>query len=260
VVLDGRLRGGGQDAQVRLASGGGQGTPVTSRDEPDHPRENQSGIAVELSAKEDGRVTSDIYVWSAPRDLDADAAQELIRDWEAAGGEPAASPFEPSTDVGWFHRELTKDHPRIDVRSDAIPNPSRLPIVLAANNEPPARVVAINLPRDEIAALREIVEDVYSLAVKYDLVVYEPGRAAIHQPNREMAEYASATFWPRGAIRTLVAIAVGVVVAVVAWSLAVPLVSGGVALFAAFMVAIFVITLVAEGRKAFNARRDQPPA
>ena len=61
-------------------------------------------------------MTSDIYVWSAPRDLDADAAQELIRDWEAAGGDPAASPFEPSTDVGWFHRELMKDHPRIEYR------------------------------------------------------------------------------------------------------------------------------------------------
>ena len=53
----------------------------------------------------------DIYVWAAPRDLDADAAAELIATWEAGGGDPAHAPFEPSTDIGWFHRELMKDLP-----------------------------------------------------------------------------------------------------------------------------------------------------
>ena len=38
----------------------------------------------------------DLYVWSEPRDLDADAAEALVRTWQAAGGDPAASPFEPS--------------------------------------------------------------------------------------------------------------------------------------------------------------------
>jgi hypothetical protein len=202
-------------------------------------------------------VTSDLYVWAAPRDLDADAAGELVRGWESAGGDPAQSPFEPSTDIGWFHRELMKDLPWLDVVSDAVPNPSRVPIVLSGEDEPPARVIAIRLPRDDPDRLREALEDVYSLALKYDTVIFEPGRGAIHRPNPEMAAHASATFWPRDAIRTVVAIVIGLAVAIGAWMLGIPLVSGGIALFAAFMVGIFVFTLVTEARNAVG-RRDGP--
>ena len=201
-------------------------------------------------------MTFDIYVWAAPRDLDADAAGELIRDWEDRGGDPAASPFEPSSDIGWFHRELRKDLPWLDVTSDAIPNPSKLPIVLSPDSEPPARVIAIRLPRDDAAAVREAVEDVYDLAVKYDTVVYEPHRGALRLPNEEMAEYASATFWPKGAIRTVVAIVIGLGVIALAWALGIPLLSGVLALVALFMVGIFVFTLVAEGGKALKRRAD----
>ena len=47
---------------------------------------------------------------------------------------------------------------------------------------------------------------------------------------------------------------IGVAVAVGAWVVGVPLLSGLVALFAAFMVAIFVFSLVVEGRKAMKSR------
>ena len=70
----------------------------------------------------------DIYVWASPRELDADAAGELVAAWEAAGGDPTRAPFDPSTDIGWLHRELMKDLRALDVTSDAIPNTSRLPI------------------------------------------------------------------------------------------------------------------------------------
>ena len=197
----------------------------------------------------------DIYVWSAPRDLDADAAGELVQGWEGAGGDPARSPFEPSTDVGWFYRELTKDMPDLDAMSDGEPSRSNKPIWLATEDAQLARIVGINVPRNDPELAQEVLEEVYSLAVKYDVVVFEPGRGAIHLPQVEMGEYASATFWPRGAIRTIVAIVIGVAVAVVAWLLGIPLLSGAVALFAAFMVAIFVFTLIVEGRNALG-RRD----
>ena len=202
----------------------------------------------------------DIYVWALPRELDADAAGELVAAWEAAGGDPTRAPFDPSTDIGWFHRELMKDLPALDVTSDAIPNPSRLPIVLSTDDEPPARIIAIRLPRDD-SARREAIEEVYSLATKYDAIVYDPARGVIHEPNREMAEYASATFWPAGAIRTLVALAVGLVVAGIAWQVGVPLLSGVISLFALFMVGIFGFTLVAESRKrlAKGKSQDRPP-
>ena len=197
----------------------------------------------------------DIYVWAAPRDLEADAARALVTRWEASGGDPAQAPFEATTDIGWFHRELMKDFPSLEVKSDVIPSRSRLPMVLSPDDEAPARVIAIRLPREGANAREEVLAEVYSLATKYDTIVYEPGRGAIHQPNREMAEHASATFWPSGAIRTVVAIVIGVAVAVIAWQVGLPLLSGGVALFALFMVGIFGFTLVVEARKALGRRR-----
>jgi hypothetical protein len=199
-------------------------------------------------------VSFDIYVWAMPRDLDADAARDLIRGWEDGGGDPAASPFAPSSDVGWFYRELTKDMPDVDARSDGEPSQSRMPIWLATEEEQLARVVGINVPRGDPEAAADLLEEVYGLAVKYDVVVFEPARGAIRLPQVEMGEYASATFWPNGAIRTVVAIVIGLAVAAVAWAVGIPLLSGGVALFALFMVGIFVVTLVAEARKALGRR------
>jgi hypothetical protein len=199
-------------------------------------------------------VKYDVYVWAAPHDLDADAAADAVGAWEAAGGDPAQSPFEPSTDIGWFRRELQNSIPSLEVSSDAIPKASRVPIVLSAEDEPPARVIAIRLPRDDAAGLRDAIEEIYSLALKYDTIVYEPARGVIHQPNVEVGEYASATFWPRQALRTVVAIVIGLAVAIGAWQIGIPLLSGGVALFALFMVAIFVVALVSEGRKALGRR------
>lgn len=204
----------------------------------------------------------DIYVWAAPRDLDADAAAELVRGWEAAGGNPAQSPFEPSTDVGWFYRELTKDLPGVDAASDGEPSRTTKPIWLAIEPDQHVRVVGINLPRNSPEQAREVLEEVFGLAVKYDVVVYEAAPGAIHLPHVEMGELASATFWPRGAIRTVVAIVIGVAVAVGAWLVGLPILSGLVAAFALFMVGIFVFTLIAEGARALGRRRerdDQPP-
>ncbi len=53
----------------------------------------------------------DLYVWKTPRDIDADGAAALVERWQAAGGDPAASPFESTTDIGWFHRELMPGSP-----------------------------------------------------------------------------------------------------------------------------------------------------
>src|SRR4029450_2821804 len=88
-----------------------------------------------------------LYAWSAPRDLDADGAAALVASWEQAGGDPATRLFEPTTDVGWFHRELTKDAPGLDASSDAVPNPSTRPVWLSGENEPKAMGVAIQVAR-----------------------------------------------------------------------------------------------------------------
>ena len=41
-------------------------------------------------------MTFDLYIWKSPRDLDGEAAEALVASWQAAGGDPATSPFEPS--------------------------------------------------------------------------------------------------------------------------------------------------------------------
>ncbi len=47
-------------------------------------------------------MTFDFYIWKSPRDLDTDQTETLLTTWHEDGSEFAKSPFEPSTDVGWF--------------------------------------------------------------------------------------------------------------------------------------------------------------
>jgi hypothetical protein len=65
-----------------------------------------------------------------------------------------------------------------------------------------------------------------------------------------MAAHASATFWPAGAIQAAVAGGVGGVIAVVAWFLDIPLLSGILVVVGGFLVVMAVYTFIHEGRKA----------
>jgi hypothetical protein len=197
----------------------------------------------------------DLYAWKSPRDLDADRAEALVERWQAACGDPGTSPFEPSTDVGWFYRELMKDVPELEASSDAFPNPSTAPIWVATTTESPARVVSIRLSP---ATLREGLESIFSLAVKYDLVVFDARSRRIHLPLEEMAAHASATFWPAGAIQAGVAGGIGGVIAVAAWFLGIPLLSGVLVVVGGFMFVMAVYTFIHEGREAASKDRGNP--
>jgi hypothetical protein len=204
-------------------------------------------------------VTFDLYAWKSPRDLDADAIEALLEEWQAAGGDPATSPFEPSSDVGWFYLELTKDEPELGASSDALPSTSKTPIWLGTTPDPPpARVVRIPLTAETQA---DVLDFVYGLAAKYDLVVYDPRNRGIHLPLEELADYASATFWPGGAIQAAVAGGIGLVIAIVAWFLGIPVLSGIAIVIGGFLFVMAVYTFIHEGRKAMKARRagGEPP-
>ena len=205
-------------------------------------------------------MTFDLYAWASPRDLDTDRAAELIQGWLDAGGDPASSPFEPSTDVGWFYRELIADAPDLETATDAVPTGRSGPIWMSAGaDEPPARVVAMRIPPgtpwDELDAI-------LGLATKYDLQLFDARDRRLHRPLDEMAAYASATFWPAGAIRAGVAGAVGALIAGIAWVLGIPILSGILVIVGAFLVLMSVLTFVHEGRKAMQSRggRPLPPA
>jgi hypothetical protein len=198
-------------------------------------------------------VTFDLYAWKSPRDLDVDGVEALLDSWLETGGDPGMSPFEPSSDVGWFYRELMQDAAGLEASSDAVSNASTAPIWLAAAPEPPARVVGMRLSP---ATQGDTLELIFGLAAKYDLVLFDTRSRRIHLPLDEMAAHASATFWPGGAIQAAVAGGIGGVIAVVAWFLGIPLLSGVLVVVGGFMVVMAVYTFIHEGRKgAKNAER-----
>ena len=72
-------------------------------------------------------MTFDLYVWKEPHGIDADRAAALVDGWQRAGGDPRTSPFEPSTDVGWFYREPIGDEPDLETSTDAVPTKTSTP-------------------------------------------------------------------------------------------------------------------------------------
>jgi hypothetical protein len=205
----------------------------------------------------EGAVSFDLYVWQSPRDVDEQRAVALVDAWQQAGGDPATSPFEPSTDIGWFHRELMQELPELDVVSDAVPNASKRPVWLSTDDEPPARVVAIRLPAE---AAHEAFNEVMSYAVKYDLVVFDARTPQVRFPLQEMGAYADATFWPVGAIQAGVAGGIGAVIAIIAWVAAIPILSWVLIIVGGFMAVMAISTFIEHGRKALRARgtRGEP--
>jgi hypothetical protein len=203
-------------------------------------------------------LTDDLYIWAAPSDIDAAAAADLVATWQAAEGVPRESPFEQSTNVGWFVRELKQDYPELVLETDAAPTISSTPIWMSGSNEPPARVVVI---RDYASVAGGVHEDVMSLATKYDLAVFHPdgpNGPVLQFPFRALEAYASATFWPHGARQAATAGVGGLILAIVAWFIGIPIVSGVLIVIGAFMAALAVLTFAWEGRRALARRREQP--
>jgi hypothetical protein len=197
-------------------------------------------------------VTFDLYVWQAPRDVDDERAAALVAAWEADGANPASGPFEPSTDIGWFHRELKNGGAALELVSDANPTPSTKPVWLSGgDDEPPARLVAIRITPETTG---DDLNDVFSLAAKYDLVLFDARSGLVHVPLKEMADDAHATFWPSGAVQAAVAGGFGLVLAIIGWILPIPIVGWIMIIVGGFMFVMAVFTFVHEGRAALRAR------
>ena len=199
-------------------------------------------------------MTFDLYAWKAPRELEPKAAASLVGTWEEGGAEPSEAPFEPSDDVGWFYRELLKDGiPGLEALSDGVPDHSSRPIWLSTDPPAPARIVAMRFPS---SVERDDLDGVYGLAAKYDLVLFEPRGPSLHLPLEVMAEQATATFWPSGAIQAFVAGSVGVAIVVISWIVGIPILSWVGILIGAFMALGAVYTFVHEGRRLRDRRRE----
>lgn len=199
----------------------------------------------------------DIYAWAAPRDLSPEDAAARIEAWEAEGGDPAGAPFEPSSDTAGFYREVEHDLREMadfHIVADAQPHTGRGPVWLQTDPAPPAHIAAIRLPRTTPDALREALGVIYGTATKFDVVFLDTNQGVIHQPMVEMSAYASATFWPYGAIRAVVVGGVGLLAAVAAYLIGIPIVSGVVIVVGLFPFLLSIATLVAEARKRAQGR------
>ena len=202
----------------------------------------------------------DVYAWSAPRDLSAEAAAARIEAWEAAGGDPAKAPFEASSDVSGFYMEVEHDlreMSEFQIVADAEPFTGRGPVWLRTDPSPPAHVAAIRLPRTTPEALQEALSIVYGTATKFDLVFLDANQGRVHQPMAEMSAYASATFWPYGAIRSILVGGAGLLAAIAAYLIGIPIVSGLAITVGLFMFVLCVVTLVAEARKRWAAGSER---
>jgi hypothetical protein len=202
-------------------------------------------------------VTDDLYIWAGPHDIDAAKAAELVATWQVAGGVPRESPFEQSTNVGWFVRELKKDYPELMLETDAVPTITSTPVWMSGSNEPPARVVVI---RNYPSVAAAVHNDVMSLATKYDLAVFYPdgpNGPVLQFPFQAMEEYASTTFWPHGARQAATAGVGGAILAVVAWFVGIPIVSGVLIVVGIFTAVLSVLTFVWEGCRALARSREQ---
>jgi hypothetical protein len=194
----------------------------------------------------------DIYAWAAPRDLTPEDVIARVEAWEAEGGDPAKAPFEASSDTAGFYREVEhdlRDVAEFHIVSDSERHTGRGPVWLHTEPDPPAHIAAIRLPRTTPEELREVLSIVYGTATKYDLLFLDANQGVIHTPMAEMSSYASATFWPYGAIRAVVVGGLGLLASIGAYVLSIPIISGLVIIIGLFMFVLTVVTLVAEARK-----------
>ena len=161
--------------------------------------------------------------------------------------------FESSSNTGWFARELARDAPDAELHTDSPRWDAKGPIWLQTEPATPARVVAIRL---DPSTARQVLDDIVGLAAKYDLVLYDARRGTVMEPLASMAEEASATFWPGGAIQAGVAGLAALAAAVVAFALSIPVVSGIVIVVGGFMAVLSIYTFVHEGRTAMRRGRS----
>jgi hypothetical protein len=203
----------------------------------------------------------DLYAWKSPRELDAHEAAEIVRSWQQQGADPAKAPFEASDDVTWFFRELIRDEPDLDITTDATPVYGRLPVWLAgAVTDEPAPKTHLAAVHFSAGPTRDVLELIFGLATKYDLVVFDPHRGRLYEPMAELAKHASATFWPRGAIRTVVAGVIGLAIAVGSWVVGIPILNIVGVLVGGFLVVLCVFTLAVEARPIIRGEKGGKPS
>ena len=186
----------------------------------------------------------DLLVWKSPVVSTDEEARALADRW----AESETGPFEPSPDVARFYDALMERYPPLEAFSDE--QLRRKPGVThwSVTPERSDRVVLLNF---SWSVPGDVLDDVVTLAREHGLVLYDPQGPNVTLPD---GDDGGTPFGAEGFVwGTLVGI-FGALLAVVAWMLSIPILSGILVVVGAFLAVMAVLTLVFEGRDAWRAR------
>ena len=187
-----------------------------------------------------------LVVWKAPLVEDERAAKRLLDDYYETGDESA---FEPSPDVERFYEELIalwppRAYDEDDDHEEAVPT--------WASGEPEAssRLVSMDY---SWSAPGEMLDDIQRLAVKHELVLYDPQGPDLHLPG----EVADTPYVPtaRDTLRVARVGLVAIAAAVAAWYASIPILSWIVIGIAALVVLAAVLGIWSDAHAAIRHRR-----
>lgn len=184
----------------------------------------------------------DLYVWKGPVVATGEEAGELVRRSFTEGDVV----FEPSPDVLRFYEELTERYPPLESFPEAQLVAGTAVTYWSDSPERSNRVVSMSL---QWRVPDGVVEYIGDLATKHGLILFDPQGPDVHRPG---VPDERTPFGAQGAIQATIAGLAGLALAVAAWFVSIPILSGiliVVGLFFAVMAVYALITELREDRR-----------
>jgi hypothetical protein len=186
----------------------------------------------------------DLIVWKGPVTSSEDEARALVDRWH----NDESGTFEPSRDVSRFYDALMQRYPALESFSDEELRSAARPTYWAVTPERSDRIVDMSF---SWSVPGEVIDDVMALARDHGLVLYDPQAPYVRLPDDDDE---GTPFGVHGfAWATLVG-TFGALLAIVAWMLSIPILSGIIVVVGGFLAIMAVLTLVHEGREAWRDR------
>jgi uncharacterized membrane protein len=180
----------------------------------------------------------DLMVWKGPVVATGEEADELLRRSYAEGD----AVFEQSPDVLRFYDELTERYPPLESFPESELVAGTAVTYWSDSPERSDRVVAMSL---QWGVPDDVVEFIGDLATKHGLVLFDPAGPDVHRPG---VPDERTPFGAAGTVQTIVAGLAGLLLAVVAWLLSIPILSGILIVIGLFLGLMAGYTLVRESR------------
>ena len=178
-------------------------------------------------------------VWKVPVVATGEEADELVRRSYREGDVI----FERSPDVLRFYDELTERYPPLESFPESELAAGTAITYWSDSPERSDRFVAMSL---QWRVPDDVVEFIGDLATKHGLVLFDPAGPDVHRPG---VPDERTPFGVAGAVQATVVGLAGLLLAIVAWFLSIPIVSGILIVIGLFLALMAVYTLVHEFRE-----------